>query len=272
MTTVVPALARGLRVLQFLASRPGPVAASAIARELSLARSTIYDVLGELAAAGFVTHLPHQRRWGLGPAAFEVGSAYLRSQPLAQLATVPLAHLATSTGGSAHLGVLHGAETMYLARERSPRSPTLVTHVGVRLPAALTATGLVMLAYLPTTQVTALFPHREAFIARTERGITSASQLRTALREVRHRGWAIEDGAIASETASLAAAVFDHNQRPAAALGLTIAHRCPASSESDGCGTELTEYSTLVRSAAAAVTAAIGGSIPPSSPRSGIRH
>lgn len=258
-----PALRRGLAVLALLASRPGPVSASAIARDLGLARSTVYELLGELTSTGFAVHLPEQRRFGLGPAAFEIGSAYLRSQPLEQLATPVLSRLVQTASGTAHLGVLHGAETLYLARERSAHGPSLVTRVGVRLPAALTATGLAMLAALPADQVRALFPNEGSFVARTARGLRTVRELRVRLAAVRRRGWAVEDGEVAPDTASLAAAVFDHNGLPLAAVGLTVAHRCPAPLDSPaGCGVTFLEYATVVRSAADSLTRAVGGRKP----------
>lgn len=261
----VPALRRGLAVLALLASRPGPVSASAIARDLGLARSTVYELLTELTAAGFATHLPERRRYGLGPAAFEIGSAYLRSQPLEQLATPVLTRLVQAAGGTAHLGVLHGAETLYLARQRSAHGPALVTRVGVRLPAALTATGLSMLAALSADQVRALFPSQAAFVARTARGVRTVPELRARLAAVHRRGWAVEDGEVSPDTASLAAAVFDHNGLPAAAIGLTVAHHCPEPADAPvGCGIELAEYATVVRSAAASLTRAVGGTSPTS--------
>lgn len=257
----MPALRRGLAVLHLLASRPGPVSAGAIARDLGLARSSVYELLQELAAAGFAVHLPERRRYGLGPAAFEIGSAYLRGQPLEQLASPVLRRLADTTGGTAHLGVLHGAETLYLARHRSARGPSLVTAVGVRLPATVTATGLTMLAALPRDQVRAVFPGASALITRTARGVRTLPELRARLATVRQRGWATEDGEVSPDTASLAAAVFDHNGRPAGAIGLTVTHRCPDGT-AQGCGTDLKEFATLVRSAAAALTRAIGGREP----------
>jgi DNA-binding IclR family transcriptional regulator len=45
------------------------------------------------------------------------------------------------TGCTAHLGVLHGRETLYLIKEQPRRPVLLVTDVGVRLPAHLTAVG-----------------------------------------------------------------------------------------------------------------------------------
>lgn len=275
----VPALRRGLQALQFLASRATPVSATAVARELGIARSSAYELLSELAAAGFVSHLGEARRWGLGVAAFEIGSAYLRGQPLELLGTPVvrrLAHTAARptvaaaprSGGSAdggveggvtaHLGVLHGAQMLYLVKERSGGpGPTLVTDVGVRLPAALTATGLSLLAGLPAQQVRALFPDRDAFVDRTGRGPRTLPELRSELAAVGQRGWAVEHGRVSAGTASVAAAAVDHEGRPLAAVGLTVRHLCVT----DGCDglAALQPYVADVLDAAARLTAAIGG-------------
>jgi DNA-binding IclR family transcriptional regulator len=117
----VPALRRGLAVLRLLASHAGPVTAASVAGELGLPRSTVYHLLAELSAAGFVTHLPEERRYGLGVAAFELGSAYLRHDPLERLAQPLLRRLVDRVGHTAHLGVLHGQETLYLVREQPSR-------------------------------------------------------------------------------------------------------------------------------------------------------
>ena len=52
----------------------------------------------------------------------------------------------TQTTHNAHLAVLHGRDVLYVIEERAPGRPLLVTDVGVRLPATLTASGLAMLA------------------------------------------------------------------------------------------------------------------------------
>ena len=119
---------------------------------------------------------------------FEVGSAYLRQDPLERLARPLLARLVEQVGRTAHLGVLHGAETVYLVKEQPPVSAGLVTAVGVRLPAHLTATGLSLLAHLPAAQVRALFPSRSAFLHRTAAGPSSLPELRAELARTRSPG------------------------------------------------------------------------------------
>ena len=152
----VPAASHALAVLRHLAAQAGPVPAAAIARDLGLPRSSTYHLLTTLVAEGFVVHLPEEQRYGLGVAAFELGSAYSRQAPLARLARPLLARLVDRVGESAHLAVLHGRDVLYVVEERAPGRPPLVTDVGIRLPAHLTASGRAVLAGLPTAQVLSL--------------------------------------------------------------------------------------------------------------------
>ncbi|MGP4026837.1 IclR family transcriptional regulator [Actinomadura sp. 3N407] len=216
----VPAARRALAVLRLLASAPGPLPASAMARSLGLPRSSTYHLLTAMAEDGFVTYIPEERRWGLGVAAFEIGSAYLRHEPLERLARPLLRRLVDHLGEIAQLGVLHGPETLYLLKEQPPRHATLVTDVGVRMPAHLTASGRSMLAHLPAAQVRALFPR--TFIDRTGRGPSSLSELRRVLSEDARRGWSAEDGHITEGFASIAACAFDHTGHPTAAITVTF--------------------------------------------------
>jgi DNA-binding IclR family transcriptional regulator len=211
-----------MRALQVLAASAGPLPAAAIARSLHLPRSTTYHLLAAMIEEGFVVHLPEERRYGLGLAAFEVGTAYTRQRPLQRLARPLLARLVDSAGESAHLATLHGREVLYLIEERAPRRPPLVTDVGVRLPAQLTASGRAMLAALPPAQVRALFADRSAFVRRHGGGPETLSQLRVLLRQVRATGTAIEDGEVTPGFASIAAAVCDHTGHPAAAVAITF--------------------------------------------------
>lgn len=217
----VPAASRALRVLRFLASQPDPVPLDRIMRACDLPRSTAYHLMTAMAEEGFVTHLPDDRRYGLGVAAFEVGSGYTRQAPLQRLARRHLARLVDQVGESAHLAVPHGRDVLYVIEERAAGRPPLVTEVGVRLPAHLTASGRAILAALPTVQVRALYPDREAFVERTGLGPGSLSALRTILAETRQRGYAVEDGEITGGFASVAAPVLDHNGLPLAGVAVT---------------------------------------------------
>jgi DNA-binding IclR family transcriptional regulator len=218
----VPAAEHALAVLRHLARQAGPVPAASVARDLRLPRSTTYHLLAVLAKDGFVVHLPEERRYGLGVTAFEIGTAYARQEPLGRLARPVLARLVDAVGHSAHLAVLHGREALYVVEERAPGRPPLVTDVGVRLPAQLTASGRAVLAGLPAAQVRALFPDATAFVDRHGTGPRSPAALRRVLVDVRRDGYATEDGEVTPGFASVAAAVHDHTGRPVAGVAVTF--------------------------------------------------
>ncbi|GAB3581380.1 IclR family transcriptional regulator [Calidifontibacter terrae] len=216
------AAADAIALLQLLARKGTPQPGASLARELNLPRSTTYRLLGVLRNAGFVSHDEEDRRWGLGVAAYELGSAYTRQAPLQRVALPSVRGLVDRTGHNAHLAVLHSTDVLYVLEERAPGRPLLITDVGVRLPATLTASGLAMLAELPYVQVRALFPGRDQFVQRHGVGPTSLPALRAELSQVRARGYAVENGSVTAGLASVAACVWDHTRLPAAAVACTF--------------------------------------------------
>jgi DNA-binding IclR family transcriptional regulator len=216
-----PAAGQALAVLRLLARHTEPVPASAIARDLDLPRSSVYHLLSVLRDHGFVTHLAEEQRYGLGVAAFELGSAYTRQAPLQRLARQLLVRLVDATRHNAHLAMLHGSDVLYVIEERAPGRPPLVTDVGVRLPSQLTASGLAMLASLPPQQVRALFPSRDAFVQRHGVGPTTLPGLRAVLSRVRRDGFAVENGTVTPDFASVASPVLDHSGLPVAGIAVT---------------------------------------------------
>ncbi len=217
-----PAAQQVLAVLSHLGRQAGPVPAAAVARDLALPRSTVYQLLATLVSSGFVTHLVDERRFCLGVAAYELGTGYSRQAPLTRLARVPLARLADRTGHTAHLAVLHGREVVYVIEERASGRPPLVTDVGVRLPAPITASGRAMLAALPSRHLAALFPSAAEFVTRHGAGPRSLSALRRLLTETRRAGHAVEEGEVTPGFASIAVAVLDHAGHPLAAVATTF--------------------------------------------------
>jgi DNA-binding IclR family transcriptional regulator len=247
----VPAATRTLGVLRFLASQPDPVPLDRIARACGLPRSTAYHLLAAMIEEGFVVHLADEHRYGLGVAAFEVGSGYSRQEPLQRLSRRTLTDLVDRTGRTAHLAVLHGRDVLYVVEERAPGRPPLVTDVGVRLPGHLTASGRAILAALPSAQVRALYPDSSAFVDRHGIGPRTLSALRAVLSETRRRGHAIEHGEVTPGLASVAAPVLDHNAHPVAGVAVTYPE--------DDAGPGVERLADDVRRAAAALTTRLGG-------------
>ena len=141
-------------------------------------------------------------RAAVGPraVAFEIGTAYLRGEPLERAGRPVLARLCVTLGARRTWGCCTARRRCTSRRTRRAWArPTLVTEVGVRLPAALTATGLSILAHLPGRAGPGAVPGPGG-VRGPDRvaGRTPLPALRRDLAAVRRRGWAIEDGRVSA--------------------------------------------------------------------------
>ncbi len=228
--TQVPSANRVLDVLLLLARSVGPIPAANMTRELAIPKSSLYHLLAAMQSKGFVTPITDSKNenalWGLGVSAFEVGSAYVRHEPLESRARPILVALmkavATIAPLAGHLGILRGSDTYYLLKESTGRPITVVSEIGIRLPASLTSSGRAMLSYLSAAQIRALFPNSHSFVNRTGKGPKNLAQLKELLSKERRQGYATESGLVTLEHSSVAAAVFDHLGEPVAAINIVF--------------------------------------------------
>jgi len=228
--STVKSAGRLLDVLELLARHTRPVPTMTIVRECSIPKSSAHHLLNVMRARNFVTYYEAERAWGLGVAVFEIGSAYLRAEPLRRLGRPVLVELTQRAGETSHLAMLHGTEVLYVDKEEaSGPAPKLVTEVGVRLPAHLTAVGRAILAELGEGQVRALYA-QQPMVRRTGRGPSNVDALLRDLARIRELGYSHEDQMVTPGIACVAAAVFSYEAIPVAALGATYvsAQRSPA--------------------------------------------
>ncbi len=213
---------RVLRVLELLAKRATPQPTMAIARDCGVPKSSMHHLLNVMLARNFVAYFEADRTWGLGVAAFEIGSAYLRSEPLQRLGRPRLVAVTAQTGETSHLAVLRGVDVVYLDKEQ-PRTnaPKLVTEVGVRLPAHLTSVGIAILAHLPAAQLRAIYAD-QALTNRTGSGPRNEVELQRLLRACRDAGYAQDLQMTTRGISCIAAPVFSWDGTPTAAIGITF--------------------------------------------------
>jgi DNA-binding IclR family transcriptional regulator len=241
---LVPALDRGLRILAlFTPARPAWAPAE-IARMLGLSRSTVFRLLHTLERHGLITR-PGEREVRLGPAVLGLGHAFTAGRDLVELARPVLERLRDETGVSTHLGVLEGTVVLYLARAASRQVVISNIGVGARLPAGRTTMGRVLLAAAPEAARRAAL---QAGAAPSDWAEFSAMLEADAARGVVVARSAYEPGMV-----SVAAPVRDHAGHVVAAVNASAPEAVLKLAEGE------TRVAPLVRRAAAALSAALGG-------------
>ncbi len=261
MPAKIPAAVRTLATLRTLAKASQPLTAAAIASRIGAPRSSTYQLLQVLESQGFVIHFAEDSRWGLGVAAFELGSAYLRHDPLERLARPILHRLVIALDDSNHknlqfgitaqVGILDGQEILYLLKDAPRHSTPVVTEVGVRLPAHLTASGRSMLAKLTRAQVRAIFGSATWLQLRTPNGPRNPRELAALLAQEASAGFSVEDAHVTEGYSSIAAAAVNHLGLPAASFAVTFR-------TDDASAEARVELAKLVVSAAAELSKRLG--------------
>ncbi|WP_432572673.1 IclR family transcriptional regulator [Kineococcus sp. SYSU DK005] len=208
-------LERGLGLLDHVAA--GRERLEEISAAAGLSRSATHRMLTSLVAARFLEQTP-QRTYRLGLKLLELGHLAERTLDLPGEVQAVLTSIADATRDTTHLGVLRGADVLYLAKARGHRGMEMASRVGARLRAQNTAMGKALLAELPEERALAAFDPAAVV---TGNSIATAAEFARALRDVRERGFALDDQENELGVRCVAIAVPDLSGRPAAAVSIS---------------------------------------------------
>jgi DNA-binding IclR family transcriptional regulator len=257
----VPAVLRGLQILELLAGDKKRWTTSEVSRKLKIPKSTTSYLLHTLLASGYLVR-EEDGLYRLGMKLLALGGQALRGLELREVALPSLRHLTLDTQTTAHLAVLEGSEAVYIEKVPSPGFIQIDTWVGRRMPLHSTSVGKVLLAFLPSAEGEMLF--QSIGLRRfTSRTIVSLPRLKQELQRVRESGVAIDNEENTPGVRCIAAPIFRDDGAVLAALSLT------------GPSQQVTEervgrIAEKVKEAARQLTLALGGHTPdfkPSTPQ-----
>jgi IclR family transcriptional regulator, acetate operon repressor len=223
---------------------------SAVARATGLPISTVHRIVQELTELGWARG-DGEHGYMLGPQLLSLAGHAASSDAIARAGRPILRRLSDEVGYAAHLAVRDGDEVVYVDKVEGRRAYHMRSRIGLSIPMHCTGIGKALLAHLPTDEVREIV-RRTGMRALTEHTITDPGQLVEHLEVVRERGCAIDDQENEQNIRCVAAAIVDH--RGIALGGLSVS----------GLAFELDDHKVeqlvpLVRGAAQAVTASLGG-------------
>jgi DNA-binding IclR family transcriptional regulator len=143
----VPALEKGLDVLEHLSDQAVPLTQSQIARALGRQPGEIFRMLTCLEARGYLSREPATGGYSLSLKLFELSRTHSPHEKLLHAAQPLMRQTADELRESLHLSVLHHGAVLVLAQEESPQPFRLSVEVGSQHSPVRTTSGRVLLAH-----------------------------------------------------------------------------------------------------------------------------
>lgn len=215
----VGSLAKGLRVLEtFTAERP-ELTLSEVARGAGIDPGTAFRMLNTLVMLGYIAKTP-ERRFRLTLKVVDLGFHAIGRSDLRELARPSLRSLVGEVTEAASLGVLDGADILYVERVRAGLTRLGIDiRVGTTIPAVHVVIGHAILAFLPAKErdrVLAIPPRRDEIGSPRP----TRAELERSLAQVRAQGFAVQDSMFGNGLRILAAPVLDVDGYPIAAVSV----------------------------------------------------
>ena len=159
--------------------------------------------------------------YALTPRVLRLGTSYVGSLGLWEIARPHLEDLVRQTRESSSMTQLDGSDIVYVARVSVPKIITLRVEIGTRFPALQTSQGKVLLAALDAEALarTLAEPSRSGLPPFPPR---DRHELDDELATIRARGWALADEELAPGIRSVAAPVRDRAGVVRAAMNVTV--------------------------------------------------
>jgi DNA-binding IclR family transcriptional regulator len=218
-TESVPALSRGLSILESLSRSKNGLTLTQLRMQLGLPKSSVHCLLLTFERHGYLYRDERSGRYRLGLRLCDLATAALGGQPLRDQAVPYLRQLRELTQLTCHMAVLEQDEVVVI--DKCERVGSHVNSwIGKRMDIHCTALGKSLAAHLPDGQVDALV-RRRGMLRYNDNTIASIRRLKEELDRVRHQGFAVDDEEEEIGIRCIAVPILDEEHRPLAAISLS---------------------------------------------------
>ena len=190
--SAVPALERGLRILELLPRSREGLTLSQMARYLHLPKSSVHCLLSTLEASGYVYRNSQTSKYSVSLRICALAHLALNGIGLREQSKPHLRRLAEKTGMTVHLGVLERGSSILIDKVSLHDGNRVATWIGKQLDFHCTALGKALAAHVPEEQLEALI-RDQGLLRHNDNTICSMKRLKQELALVRQRGYSMDD-------------------------------------------------------------------------------
>ncbi len=215
----VEALARGLAILELFTREVPTLSLSEVVAALEINKSTAYRFLTTLETLGYLERNSSSRRYFPSLKVLQLGFRAINLD-VRQIGRPYLERLAQKLCETVSMGVMNGADVIYIDRVRNRSIVGVVLEVGSRLPAHTVTIGKVLLAEYPPEKL-AVFFERTELKEYGPKTITTREGFLAELSLAREQGFSICDEELAPGLRAAGAPIRDHHGKAIAGINVS---------------------------------------------------
>lgn len=215
----IAVLGKALSLLDLLENQQ-PQSLAELSTRSGINKATAYRILTNLQSRGYVERDDSTGPYRLGFRLMQLGMRVTGGLELRTAAGPILKRLQSEFGETVNLAVPGERGTIYIDILESARGLRMAAAVGAQDHFHSTALGKAMLAFWPASRLDGLIK-RAPLAARTPNTIVDADALRSELRRVRDRGYAVDNEENEPGARCVGSPIFDRAGRVVAAVSVS---------------------------------------------------
>ena len=216
--TATPALDKIMLIIDFIAHN-GPQTFSTIYQSLALPKSSTSTLLNSMLAHKLLRQ--DHDKFDLGLRLYEIGSYAFAHFDIKEFALPVVKKLRDDTDLTCHLGILEGTNPVYLLKIESSYPVIINSWIGKRLSFNSSALGKIFLSFSPEQKARELLALQQPLPKFTPNTITDDNLLFEQIKEIKDRGYAIDDEEDAKGIFCLAAPILNRKGELLAAISMS---------------------------------------------------
>ncbi len=215
----IQSLEKGLILLELFEESRSPLSLQDIWLKLKWNKATIYRMLNTFQQRGYLQKDPATKKYTLSVKILSLYNAFLSNFDIQQVVKPYLQQIVEKTSEEAHIAITIDKHIVFIDRMKSPKMISTNSEIGLSMPLHATALGKAYLAYVDPDQIIEkLDLPLQQFTSST---ITDLDALKQSLKEIKRKGYAVDDGEYEADMRCVAAPVFKFPSAPFAVIGIS---------------------------------------------------
>lgn len=212
--------ARVVDLLVLFARSNSALTLNEICQAQSWPKSSTFELIQTLVNKGLVEMKDERlKTYGLSLLAFEIGSSYISRLGVTDQARPYIQELNKQTGSTVFLGIEDNGDIVYLDKAENHSFMRPTAKLGSRRYIHTTGLGKALLAAYSDEKVIKILSKKE-LLSKTEFSKTNLEDILQDMKEIRERGYSIDDREDNKEMYCMGAAIYDQWGNPVASISV----------------------------------------------------